>query len=94
MVTTTFTRQSSIYRTTLEGSTLKLEGTVTITKDGFQNPTGQIYTKEGQFVGSYGELTVQALQPENFAMMQEAWQLRTQLQEDLNAKKEELTALN
>ena len=92
MATTIFDKESSIFQTKVEGTEVKLVGTVRIGKDGVLELSGQVLSREGKFLGNYGQLSMEAANGVELSLMQEAWQLRVQLDTDLNAKKEELMA--
>lgn len=94
MATTVFSGQRTSMRTSLEGTTVKLEGTVEFDSTAVTSVNGTIYKKEGnEFAGNYGMTSVSMSDKNNMMLMLESTQLLIQLLGDCETKRKEVYSI-
>lgn len=94
MGTTIFSDQRTSMRTTLEGSTVKLEGTVEFDNTSVTSVNGTIQKNEdNSFIGNYGLTSVSVMDKNDMMLMLEATQLLLQLLQDSEKKRKEIYSI-
>lgn len=88
---TNFSAQSTSFRTTTEGTSVKLEGTTNFNETQITEVNGTIYKKDsGEFVGSYGMTSVNLNNPTDLSLLVESAQQLQALVSDIDKKRKEV----
>lgn len=88
---TVFSNGRNTFDTVIESETLVMRGQATVGTSG-NTFYGQIYTKSGEYIGDYSQPNLSIANPSRMSYFLDAATLLVQLNSDVTAKAQEVTA--